>query len=794
MEQKLKLSRAALLPENQSCDHCADALSQRLAGEQGVTRVHRDDNNLLCLHFEAERWATDTLRRAARLHGAEVQRQYQHRLWTIGGMDCGSCVRTVEEGLTTLPGVLRAQANLATGKVAIEFEEGQVSEANLRERLSGLGHAVAADIAAESEEGSRAARWRERLLSRAWRPLVVGSVLALLAVVAGLAGAPQGLSSAGFALAVLAGGWDIARNGVRQLFATRRLTIDLLMSIAAVGALLLGEFAEGAAVVLLFVLGESLEGLTMERARRSIRSLMTLAPSEATRLLDDGAAEVVEVQGLAIGDRLLVRPGERIPMDGIVVAGRSAVDQAPITGESIPVPREMGDELFAGSINGRGALTLRVTRRAQDNTLARIIRMVEEAQGRRAPAQRFVDRFAEWYTPAVVVGALLVALLPPLLLGWAWTTSVHRALVLLVISCPCALVISTPVSIISALSNAARHGVLIKGGIFLEELGAVRAIAFDKTGTLTVGRPTVTDVLPFDGLAENYLLTLVAAVERQSEHPLAAAIVRLADERALPRLVVDDFEAIPGRGARARVGEHALRVGNQALVPTLTARQQAEAARLEAEAKSVIVVERDGQPLGLLAVADQLRPEARAAIQALRALGIQKTVMLTGDNERTARAIAAQVGIDEVRAGLLPDEKVAAVQALQDAWGKVAMVGDGVNDAPALAAATVGIAMGAAGSDQALEVADVALMADDLLRLPYAVALSRAATRTIRHNIGFSLAVKALFMLLALPGWATLWMAVFADDGASLLVTGNGLRLLRRRIDLPAARPHDAPR
>nr|MBA3531735.1 cadmium-translocating P-type ATPase [Ardenticatenales bacterium] len=634
------------------------------------------------------------------------------------------------------------------------------------------------------DDASRSQRWQRRAFSREWRPFLLGGAATLVGIFALLLGAAPWVAEASFALAVLLGGWDIALTGIRQAIAARRLTVDLLMSIAAVGALLLGEYAEGAAVVLLFVLGERLEGITMERARRSIRSLMALAPDEATRLLPEGATEIVAVGELGIGDRLLVRPGERIAMDGLVVAGLSAVDQSPITGESIPVVREVGDEVFAGSINGQGALEMRVTRRAQDNTLARVIAMVEEAQSRRAPAQRFVDRFAEWYTPAVVVGALLLALLPPLLFGWAWSTSIHRALVLLVISCPCALVISTPVSIISALSTAARNGVLIKGGAHLEALGSVRTIAFDKTGTLTRGRPTVTDVIAFDDLSENELLTLVAAVERLSEHPLAAAIVRDADTRGLARRGATEFEALTGRGAQALVAGQRIRVGNAALISTLDPAQSDTLTLLEEQGKSVMIAERDGQTIGLIAVADEVRPEAAQAIATLRRLGIVRTVMLTGDNERTARAVAAQVGVDEVRAGLLPHEKVEAVRALQAEWGSVAMVGDGVNDAPALAAATVGIAMGAAGTDQALEVADVALMADDLTKLPFALALSRAANRTIRHNITFSIVVKLIFMLLAIPGWTTLWMAVFADDGASLLVTGNGLRLTRYRSEL----------
>jgi Zn2+/Cd2+-exporting ATPase len=551
VEHRLKLARAMALPENQGCDHCVETLTARLAGQEGITRAHQDEEGLLCLHYQEESWEDERLARAVRLLGAQVQRDYQRRQWAVTGMDCGSCVRVVEEGLASLPGVVAVQANVATGKVSVEFQEDLTSAEKVRARLADLGHPVreAAGPARAAQEEPFWLRWQRRLLAREWRPWVMGVLLVLLSVVASLAGWEAWVAELALVLAVAVGASDIARNGIRQLVTTRRLSVDFLMTIAAAGALLLGEYAEGAAVVLLFVLGERLEGVTMERARRSIRSLMALAPDRASRLLADDSLEEVDVAELEVGERLLVRPGERIPMDGVVIEGESAVDQSPITGESIPVRRVMGDELFAGSINGRGALEMRVTHRAQDTTLARVIAMVEEAQGRRAPVLRLVDRFAEWYTPAVVVGALLVALLPPLFLGWAWATSIHRALVLLVISCPCALVISTPVSIIAAVTNAARQGVLIKGGAYLEALGELKVIAFDKTGTLTQGRPVVTDIVPFDDdITPEALLALAAAVEQRSEHPLAAAVTRAAEERGLTMLPVEGFQAVAGRG------------------------------------------------------------------------------------------------------------------------------------------------------------------------------------------------------------------------------------------------------
>ena len=500
--------------------------------------------------------------------------------------------------------------------------------------------------------------------------------------------------------------------------------------------------------------------------------------------------EQVPVDLLAPGDQILVRPGERVPMDGKVLVGRSAVDQSPITGESMPVDKEDGAAVFAGTINGHGALTLRVTRLAADNTLSRIVRMVEEAQDQKAPSQRFVDVFARYYTPAVMALATLVAVVPPLL-GWgSLDVWIYRALVLLVISCPCALVISTPVSIVSAVANAARAGVLIKGGAYLEAAGSLRAIAFDKTGTLTRGKPVVTDVVALaDGhagaeAAQAEVLRLAAAVESNSEHPLARAVVAEAAARGVALQSATEFAALPGQGAQAMVEGRRVSVGSHVLFDSWRNHGGAVCDRveaLEAAGKTVMIVGDAQSAWGLIAVADTLRPESAAAVRALKAAGVAHTVMLTGDGPAVARAVGSAVGVDEVRAGLLPQDKVTAVDELLARHGSVGMVGDGVNDAPALARATVGIAMGAAGTDVALETADIALMSDDLSRLPYAIGLSRQARRVIQQNIALSLAIKAVFLALALPGLATLWMAVFADMGASLIVTLNGMRLLAYR-------------
>jgi Cd2+/Zn2+-exporting ATPase len=507
---------------------------------------------------------------------------------------------------------------------------------------------------------------------------------------------------------------------------------------------------------------------------------MDVTPVEAL-IRRDGVERRVGVDEVAVGDMIIVKPGEKIPLDGRVAAGESHVNQAPVTGESLPIDKGPGDDVFAGTINGRGALEVVVTRPRRDTTLARIIHLVERAQAQRAPSQAFVDRFARWYTPAVLVLAFAIATIPPLA-GAPAGPWLYRALVLLVISCPCALVISTPVSIVSALAAAARKGVLIKGGVHLERTGAVRCVAFDKTGTLTKGRVHVTEVEPLDGASAAAVLGLAASLELRSEHPIGRAIVRRAEADGIALAAGDSFQALPGRGAEARIAGAAAVVGNHRLFeerglcsPTIHDRLDALAAR----GRTAILVARDSRAIGVIGVADELRESSRDAIDLLRQQGVSRVAMLTGDNAETANAIAREIGVDDVRAELLPEDKVTAIEDLRRKYGTVVMVGDGVNDAPALATADVGIAMGAAGSDAALETADVALMADELLKIPYAVRLSRATVRNIRANIAFSLALKAAFLGLAVAGVATLWMAVVADMGASLIVIANGLRLLR---------------
>ncbi|MDB4897836.1 MAG: putative cadmium-transporting ATPase [Firmicutes bacterium] len=586
-----------------------------------------------------------------------------------------------------------------------------------------------------------------------------------------------------YVIAILIGGWSVGRKGISSLL-RMDFNMDALMTIAIIGAACLGQWSEGAVVAFLFGVSETLESYSMDRARQSLRSLMEIAPKVARVRRKDQEVEL-PVEEIKVGDFMIVRPGEKIAMDGAILAGASAIDQAAITGESVPVEKAQGDEVFAGTLNGSGALEVLVTKVVEDTTFAKILNLVEEAQAQRAPSQTLVEKFAKIYTPAVMLGTLLIVLLPPLLFAQPWAPWIYRGLSLLVVACPCALVVSTPVSILSAISNAARHGVLIKGGAHLERAGHIAAIAFDKTGTLTKGRPEVTDVERLTGdLSEAEVLSLAAAVETRSEHPLARAIISRAQGESQTH-AASDFQAIIGRGASATVDGRLLYVGSPKLftddlgVEMGAARTVVE--RWQAEGKTVMLLGDSSHLLGAIAVADTVRESSASLIQELRAAGVRQTIMLTGDNARTAQAMGRAVAVDQVQADLMPQDKVAAVKALAAKYGTVAMVGDGVNDAPALAAASVGIAMGGAGTDVALETADIALMADDLSKLPFTIRLSRATLRVIKQNIGIALGLKLLAVAAVFPGWLTLWLAILADMGATIIVTLNGMRLLRHR-------------
>ncbi len=707
----------------------------------------------------------------------------------VHGLDCAEEVAVLK----------RAVGPLAGGEERLAFDVLRGKMTVLPEPAAAATPSFEAVRQAVARTGMRAERWsRTRAPQGFWRrhgrtASVAASGLLLaagFAVHATAGGALAAFAGEGavppparllYLAAIAAGAWFVLP---KAWYAARALRPDmnLLMTVAVAGAVGIGEWLEAATVAFLFGLSLLLESWSVGRARRAVEALLDLSPPSARLLADDGSERQVPAEEVAPGELFVVRPGERLPLDGEVAAGISLVDQAPITGESVPVAKKPGDEVFAGTVNGHGALEVRATRAAGDTTLARIIRLVEAAQARRSPSERWVDRFARVYTPAVIVLALGVMLLPPLVAAGDWSTWFYRGLVLLVIGCPCALVISTPVSVVASLAAAARAGVLIEGGVFVEMPARLRAIAFDKTGTLTEGRFRVVEVVPLDGHSEADLLARAAALEARSEHPVARAVVAHARERGVAPSPAAGVTALHGRGATGTIGGRAYWIGSHRFLAERGQETPAVRARLGALAgagRTLVAVGNDDHVCGLLAVADAVRPGAAAVVAELRRLGIGHIALLTGDDEATARAVAAAVGIDEVAAGLLPEDKVAAVEALVARYGEVAMVGDGVNDAPALARSTLGIAMGAAGSDAALETADVALMADDLSRLPWLVRHSRRTLGVIRANVAFALGVKAAVFALALAGVATLWLAIAADMGASLLVIANGLRLLR---------------
>ncbi|MDA5110528.1 heavy metal translocating P-type ATPase [Brevibacillus thermoruber] len=696
----------------------------------------------------------------------------QKKVYRVQGFTCTNCAAIFEKNVKNLPGVQDAQVNFGASKVTV-FGEATVEE---------LEKAGAFENLKITPEGERVEEKKEPFW-KAHGKVVLSAVLLLFGYLLGQQfGEEHVLTAVVYAASILIGGYELFIKGIKNLF---RLQFDMntLMTVAILGAAAIGEWGEGATVVILFAISEVLERYSMEKARQSIRSLMDIAPKEA--LIRRGSEELmVHVDDIQLGDIMIVKPGQKLAMDGVVIKGTSTINQAAITGESVPVTKTVGDEVFAGTLNEEGLLEVKVTKRVEDTTISKIIHLVEEAQAERAPSQAFVDRFAKYYTPAIMILALGIAVVPPLLLGGGWGEWIYRGLALLVVGCPCALVISTPVSIVTAIGNAAKNGVLIKGGIYLEEAGRLSAIAFDKTGTLTKGVPVVTDFITYGGQEKNELLAIAAVIEKGSQHPLASAIVRKAENENVDlSSEVEEFQSITGKGVKAKVKGELYYIGSPNLFSELNTSNQTEKIKAEIEGlqkkgKTVMVLGTENEILALIAVADEVRETSKDVIQKLHDLGIQKTIMLTGDNRATAEAIGSQLGVAEVKAELLPQDKLAYIKQLRSEYGNVAMVGDGVNDAPALAASTVGIAMGGAGTDTALETADIALMADDLNKLPYTMSLSRKTLNIIKQNITFSLGIKLLALILIVPGWLTLWMAIFADMGATLVVTLNSLRLL----------------
>ena len=694
-------------------------------------------------------------------------------VFRVEGMDCSEEVVILERRLKPLTGLEAVSADLIGQRLHVKYDAGKLTTAAIVDAASQTGMRMWLEHE-EPAIGGTDIGWR-------WR-LMVGCAAAIGAGLALTAAGRAAEAAACFIAAAVAGSIFPARRAAAAI-RSRTLDINTLMLAAVVGALALGAWIEAAGVVFLFAVAQWLELRTMERARQAIRAMLDLSPREAL-LRGGGLERRVPVDDIGVGDEILVRPGDKIPLDGRVVSGHGDVNESPLTGESLPADKAPGDEVFAGTINGRGALDVRVTRLVRDTRLARITHLVETAQASRAPVQSFVDRFARIYTPAVLLLAVGVAVIPPLAGAVDPATWFYRALVLLVISCPCALVISTPVSIVSELSAAARNGVLVKGGAHLERLAAIRVVAFDKTGTLTRGELRVTSVFTQGATQANEVLRYAAAVESCSEHPVARAIVDYARGTGIAVPPAAHVASVPGMGAEGEVGAVRVVIGSERFLEARSIDMPADMAvlaRARGEGDSVVLVAVNGVLMGGVALADRPRRAAREAIGLLREQGVRWVVMLTGDHERAAARVAAELNLDEHHAQLLPDQKHALVRALRRRHGPVLMVGDGFNDAPALAGADVGIAMGAAGSDAALETADVALMSDELLRLPYAIRLARATLRNVRMNVAISLALKAAFLVMAVTGTATLWMAVLADTGASVIVVGNALRLLRAR-------------
>jgi len=800
MTEKQRLDLPLLLPEMDEGDACVVLLTERLATARGVSEAHivRENGKAqLCLHYDPDLISLGDIERLARRAGAAITRRYRHEAIPLQTMPAADAATSMTRALEKLPGMLHANVNYAAGVAFVAYDSETLSRQQIlgtlhrfgyhavREAAHGHEHEKAGDHAGH-DHGSAPA-FLPHWMQERWTLILVGLAGAFLII--GWAGErwfglDENIALAFYLFSYIAGSYDIATHALPGLL-RGRFDTDVLMLAAAAGAAILGEWPEGAFLLFLFSLGHAGEHYALDRARDAVNALGKLMPKVA-RVKRDGEIAETPVAQVQIGDIVVVRPGDRIPVDGEVVEGAGSVDQSPITGESVPVAKGPGVEVFAGSINQESALDIRVTRLARDNTLNRVMQMVAEAQSQQSPTQRFTSRFTAWFVPIVLIFVALVIIAPPLA-GWMpWQESFYRGMLLLVASSPCALAIGTPASVLAGIAQAARNGVLIKGGVHLENLGTIKVLAFDKTGTLTQGRFEVTDIIPLNGASPNEVLQWVAAVEKQSNHPLAQAVIETATAKNLALPLAENVENLAGRGMRSQIAGIPILIGSPTLIQeqnggVWTEKMAAILDELEGQGKTTIWVQHDGRIIGVLALADTPRPGVQAVMEKLRGLGVQKLVMLTGDHEQAAQKIARETGVTDVRAELLPEDKLTAIKELAAEYGPVAMVGDGVNDAPALATATVGIAMGAAGTAVALETADVALMADDLDKLPFAVGLSRASRRVIVQNLAFSLGVIFLLIGASLAGVVALSGAVILHEGSTIVVVLNALRLLRYR-------------
>ena len=799
MTEKLRLDLPLLLPDMDAGDACVSLLTDELAHTRGVSEAHivqsEDGKAKLCLHYDPDLVTLAKIQRLARDAGARVTSRYRHEAIPVESIPAADAAASLTDVLRGLPGMLHANVNYAAGMAYVAYDNEKLSRTEIESAIRQMGVQIVSEPDHLHEEGEEvhehghdhgsAPAFLPHWMQERWTLILVG--LAGLFLFIGWAGerwfglSPE-IALVLYILSYIAGGYDIATHAIPALF-RGKLDTDVLMLAAAAGAAILGEWVEGAFLLFLFSLGHAGEHYALDRARDAVNALGKLMPKTARVKRGETIAEIPVAQ-VQIGDIVVVRPGDRIPVDGEVAQGAGSVDQSPITGESVPVPKSPGDEVFAGTINQEAALDIQVTKLARDNTLNRVMQMVAEARSQQSPTQRFTQRFTRWFVPAVLIFVVLVIVVPPLL-GWMpWQDSFYRGMLLLVASSPCALAIGTPASVLAGIAQAARNGVLIKGGVHLENLGTVKVMAFDKTGTLTQGKFQITDIIPLNGASEDEVLSLAAAVEQQSNHPLALAVVEAAEAKQLTLPVAAEVENLAGRGMRSSIGGKPIFIGSPALIREQgnglwNEALQATLDELESQGKTTIWVQLDGRIIGVLAMADTPRPGVREAMDQLRSLDVEKLVMLTGDHQRAADMIAAEVGVTDVRAELLPEDKLAAIKELEAEYGSVVMVGDGVNDAPALATATVGIAMGAAGTAVALETADVALMADDVGKLPFAVGLGRASRNIIVQNLVISLGVIFLLIGASVAGVVALSGAVILHEGSTIIVVLNALRLLR---------------
>ncbi|WP_101845249.1 heavy metal translocating P-type ATPase [Halobacillus sp. Marseille-P3879] len=755
------------------CPSCAATIEKGLQKTKGIQSVHVNYGTGKMAVGADERSVYDEIPKQVRKLGFEAEPLGKNmQTYKIEGMDCGSCAMTIEKHLSKNPNVQEVQVNFSTGKMQVDHTTNQNE---IIKEVQRAGFDASLDSINNQKEETSDKK------NKGISTTTISGIFLALGFMGSFTNVTPELITALYAASILIGGFKPAKSAFYAI-KSGSLDMNVLMASAAIGAALIGEWFEGAMVVWLFALGNTLQNRSIERTRDSIRNLMNLTPSEATVKSGDQLIRK-PVEEVEINDIIVIKPGEKMPLDGEVLAGASSINQAPITGESLPVDKQQGDTVYAGTVNESGSLEVKVTKLVEDTTIAKIIHLVEEAQGKRAPTQAFVDRFASVYTPIVFILALLVMVVPPVFGFGSWGEWLYKGLALLVVACPCALVISTPVAIVSAIGNAAKNGVLIKGGTFLEKAGAIQAIAFDKTGTLTEGKPKVAEVISLQNNRDE-LIGITRTIEEHSTHPIAQAITTYAVERNIGARKGEDFKAIAGKGAQATINGTTYFAGNPKLfkdmeVPLHEVEERIDS--LQKNGNTLVVIGTRTEVLGLIAVADTIRDITVQSIQKLKQVGMDEMVMLTGDNEGTAKKIANETGVDRYFAELLPEDKVTAVKKLQDEGKRVAMVGDGINDAPALATADLGIAMGGAGTDTAMETADIVLMADNLEKLPHTIRLSRRALNVIKQNVWFSLLTKLAALILIFPGFLTLWMAVLSDTGAALLVILNSMRLLRQK-------------